>query len=539
MRREMQLLVLLALFGVLSVSGQATVVTDKGSVRGVQVDDAIQWLGIPYAKAPVDNLRFALPAAADAWSGVRSASQAGSICPQMDTTTGTMLGAEDCLFANVFAPKGSSKRLPVMVWIHGGGWTAGDGLQGGMFNGTALASKRNVIVVTFNYRLGALGFLNVDSGVSTAAAGNYGIHDQIALLKWVKRNIRAFGGDPSSVTLFGESAGAFSTCIHMASPLSRGLFHNAILQSGTCSSKVFYTSRAASRAWSMAAIGSDAPTNAADRLAYLRGLSLASVMAIGTTPTPSYRPIMHPIMSWGATIDNVLLDETPIRMFEDGRANPVKSVILGSNLDEGTQFVMVLAFGVVPGLVPFQPLVAGDMERVVAHYFGQNDTVLTMVNDAYPVSDYASVTEQTQVVLRDFFFRCPTSRAALALGSSTKSYVYQYTHSSVNDPQRATGVYHQAELPAVWNTPVAYNFTSDDKVVANTFGTYWSSLATHSNPNTLSNGKNRLPNWPTYKRKALRSMQLDIQSVVVNKLEEDNCRVWDEIAQWAPPVVVV
>jgi para-nitrobenzyl esterase len=198
------------------------------------------FLGIPYAAAPVGDLRLSYPELPVSWQGVRQATSYGSMCVQ--TVSGEVAGSEDCLFINVnvhdstFATRAGSPLVPVMVFIHGGSFTSGDGYHDGTYDGSNWASNHpELIVVTFNYRLGALGFLALPelAGNSTQnRTGNYGLADQVAALQWIQRNIAAFGGDKNRVTVFGESAGGFSVSTHLVSPLSVGLFQSAIIESG-------------------------------------------------------------------------------------------------------------------------------------------------------------------------------------------------------------------------------------------------------------------------------------------------------------------
>ena len=543
------LCVLLCLASVSIAATQPNLVvqTSGGQIQGYHADGVDQWVGVPYAKPPVGDLRFATPRPVSSWSGIRMATENRDVCPQ-----GTpLVGSEDCLYANIYSP---SKRvfgqtLPVLVWIYGGGWTAGDSHQNGMFNGSSLAKQNpDKVVVTFNYRLGAPGFLALPSlmgegsGEWKKTVGNYGIHDQVALLKWVKQNIRAFGGDPSEVTLDGESAGAFSICIHIASPMSKNLFRSAIMQSTTCQGKVFYNSLESSYSWSRAyakAVGCDSAihTTGSQMMTCLRSKDISTLMSPDyASHFPEYVPTMWPVMPWGATIDGTFLPDLPIKVIKSGKANKVKSVIMGTNLDEGTLFVSAILIYVIPGLQPV--LSAGDLGRIVGHYFGQNDTINGMVEEAYPLSDYFEhETLRAYAVLRDFFFLCPTSRAALALDKQGSSvYLYQFTHPSPLDPLATYGgVYHTAELGYVFNTTTTFEFTAENRKMVNTIGTYWSNLVEYSSPNRLPVS---LPFtfstetfWPKYDSKKLKSMKLDVPSVVVSELREEQCKMWDQISQ--------
>jgi len=221
---------LLAALLMLGAGGDATVVqTDKGAVHGTIVNGVRVFLGIPFAAPPVGPLRFSAPKPAPVWTGVRDALQAGPACPQGAPTANA---SEDCLFLNVWAPVGASKT-PVYVFIYGGGFTVGNGAAE---DGALLAATGKIIVVTFNYRLGILGFLSnavLDNGGT--ATGNYGIEDQQAALHWVQHNIGNFGGEPRNVTLGGQSGGAVSVCANLAAPNSGGTFVRGIVESGPCS----------------------------------------------------------------------------------------------------------------------------------------------------------------------------------------------------------------------------------------------------------------------------------------------------------------
>jgi len=214
-------------------------VTTKGSVRGLVGHGAMHFAGIPFAAPPVGPLRFRPPVPHESWTEVRDATTPGAIAPQVDFMA-MMLGTEPepqdeaCLFLNVFTPALDDAARPVMVWIHGGAFVLGSG-SGAGYDGTSLVQRGDVVVVSINYRLGALGFLYLDHlDPSLAGSGNLGILDQVAALEWVRDNIAGFGGDPGNVTIFGESAGGMSVGTLLAASPARGLFHKAIPQSGAC-----------------------------------------------------------------------------------------------------------------------------------------------------------------------------------------------------------------------------------------------------------------------------------------------------------------
>src|ERR1700737_2420959 len=210
------------------------VAVDGGVIRGAAASGGYVFRGIPYAAAPTGDLRWRPPAPPAAWRGVRDATQFGASCPQVPSSFSAAPYDENCLFLNVYTKSlhaNEGDGLPVVVWIHGGGYTQGDGRG---FDGMKLA-QNGVVVVTINYRLGALGFLAHPALASQPGgpAGNYGLMDQQAALRWVQRNIRRLGGDPENVTIAGQSAGALSVLAHLISPGSRGLFDKTIVQSGS------------------------------------------------------------------------------------------------------------------------------------------------------------------------------------------------------------------------------------------------------------------------------------------------------------------
>jgi len=228
----MKVAVGLLLVATLAYAEEMTVQSHKGAVKGVRVDhDFGQYYyafrGIRYAKAPVGKLRFKPPVEVEQYEEEFDATDDGNVCPQYDIGSGGPAGDEDCLNLNVYTPKIDGKKRAVMVYIHGGAFIMGGGAS--YFFGPNYLLENDVVLVTFNYRLGALGFLATND---KAAGGNFGIHDQIMVLKWVQKNIEKFGGDSSKVTIFGEDAGAASVTILAMSPLANGLFHGAITLSG-------------------------------------------------------------------------------------------------------------------------------------------------------------------------------------------------------------------------------------------------------------------------------------------------------------------
>lgn len=298
----------------------APVRTESGLVQGVLTGDVVAYKGLPYAAAPVGPLRWRPPEAPGPWTGVRQAGAFGPICPQKPARDRPENAgqSEDCLALNIWAPAHVASPAPVMVWIHGGGDDSGAAAQA-QYDG-AIFARDGVVFVSIDYRLGLIGWLAHPALTREAAAGaplaNYGLMDQIAALKWVRRNIRAFGGDPGRVTVAGESAGGEGVLLLMSAPSARGLFAQAIVESG--SGWGDYPSLAeAEKSGVQSAIRAGAPADA--DAAALRALSAQALVGAN--------------MGVGAALDGRLLKAGPARVFEAGAEAPVP-LLIGSNSGE-------------------------------------------------------------------------------------------------------------------------------------------------------------------------------------------------------------
>lgn len=340
--------------------GSLTVSTDKGVVAGAEADGVDRFLGIPYAAPPVDGLRWQPPAPAAGWSGVRSATSYGSRCLQSTTDRGPGM-SEDCLYLNVHVPaRPADHPLPVLFWIHGGGFMNG---SGDLYDGSLLARTNDVVVVTINYRLGAFGFLGVP-GLSQQGAGNYGLLDQEAALRWTQRNIGAFGGDPGRVTIAGESAGGHSVCSLLASPPARGLFDGAIIQSGGCPSLTVEQANAKGESYAAIAGCPDPAT----RVSCLRAKPASDLLAASSD--------FGGILTGPLPVSGVPeLPVAPAVAVRSGRSANVP-MLIGATRDEVRQWAL-----------PFANATEEQYERAIRQEFGTNaDAVLAR----YPYRAYAS-----------------------------------------------------------------------------------------------------------------------------------------------------
>ncbi len=319
----------------------ARVSTRLGQLEGTRERGVRVFRGVPYARPPVGALRFRAPEPPAPWSGVRRSVTARAASPQAQLQSGPLsrigwipgAGAdEDCLYLNVFAPGEGSTGCPVMVFIHGGGFTSGSG-SWGLYAGHDLVTRGGVVVVTLNYRLGALGALQLASR-GAGAASNPGLRDQIAALRWVREHIEAFGGDPESITVFGQSAGAMSIGSLLAADDARGLFQRAILQSGAASNA--HTPAAADAIVEDVAQRLDLDADAGDFVDRLRALPVEALLEAQLGVSESHRlPLGQ--LAWQPTIDGALLEEAPLERLR--RAPPAGiPVLIGTNLDEWRMF---------------------------------------------------------------------------------------------------------------------------------------------------------------------------------------------------------
>jgi para-nitrobenzyl esterase len=437
---------------------------DTGLVSGTSGEsDAVRvYKGIPFAAPPVGPLRWRASQPPAPWTGVRKAEEFGPRC--MQGGRGGQAMSEDCLSLNVWtAAVSSSERRPVMVWSYGGAFTGGAGSVPG-YDGENLARK-GVVVVTYNYRLGPFGWLShpeltKESGHN--ASGNQGLTDAVAALKWVQQNIAAFGGDPSRVTIFGESAGGALVAALVASPLAKGLFHRAISESGGWSG---------ARSGPMVAL---AEGEAAGREAFsaLGVSTLAEARAKSAADVQSMARGLRPM------VDGYYLPEELGVAYANGRINPV-NVLIGSNKDEGN--------------FPFFGLTeerAAQFEAESREQWGElADAFLKM----YPAGSLPQSHASQLAAFRDQYSWQMRNWAHYQAKAGPQAYVFYFTQEPPAAPgQPSRGAMHTAEIPYVFNIP-GDNWAAADYALASTMSSYWVNFAATGNPNGPG-----LPAWPAF-----------------------------------------
>ena len=445
------------------------VLTAGGWVQGRTTAGTEEYLGIPYAAPPVGALRWQPPRPAARWSGVRQAASYAPHCPQPPSGFGVASTSEDCLYLNVFAPaRAAGGNLPVMVWLHGGSFLVGESDD---YNPAALV-RDGVIVVTVNYRIGALGFL-ADAALAGRpgdATGDYGLEDQQAALRWVQRDIGRFGGDPRNVTLDGESAGGVSTLAQLVSPGARGLFQRAIVESGTynLTQQPLATAEAAGSAFA-AKVGCAASTGASTGAsigACLRALPVSAI--VGNEDFSGYTP----------DVDGSVLPESVKAALASGRFSQVP-VIIGTDHDEWRLFVAMARLRGGPSVS------SANYQATIAATLSVPAAAAAAIAAEYPLSGYSSPSVALGAVGTDAIFACPALTAAESLSRYVPVYAYEFNDE--NAPERYLGpvgfpygAAHESEVQYLFelnNTPYPGPLTGPQQELATVMKEYWTTFA--------------------------------------------------------------
>jgi para-nitrobenzyl esterase len=469
----------------------AQVETASGRVSGFSKDGVLRFNGIPFAKPPVGRLRWQNPEPPEPWAGVRDCARFGAIAPQIQGAAEGLLGgtagqkSEDCLALNIWTPACDSAKRPVMVWIHGGAFVTGAGSVG-TYNGKHLALSGDVVIVTVNYRLGALGFLNLfdATGGILPGHGAEGIADQIAALKWVKENIERFGGDPANVTIFGESAGGMSVGALLAAPDAKELFHKAIPQSGA--SDIGHTREHSAR---IARLVLDklgvAPHDAAKLIEVPWETILAAQKEVLDEPRETGG------LPFGPTIDGSILPKRAIDCVREGSAKGV-AVMTGTTRDEWKLFTAAS-----PKL---RLMDEAKLTRLTAGLVGAERTAAVL--SAYSGSPF----DRWNAVMTDHSFTIPAIRLAEAQAPHAPSFLYRFDWRSTF-LGGVLGSCHALELGFVFGTykeklaAAFFGSGASATALANAMMECWTAFARSGNPSTETAGE-----WPRYDSAARATM---------------------------------
>jgi para-nitrobenzyl esterase len=492
----------------LQASGGPVVATAGGLVQGTTAGRTNQFLGIPYAAPPVGALRWHAPEPAAPWPSVRTATAFGPNCPQNASPFGQASTSENCLFLNVYAPaglRGQIGHLPVMFWIHGGALVTGESND---YNPAKLVAK-GTVVVTINYRLGALGFLAHPALASApgGASGNYGLMDQQAALRWVQRNIARFGGDPRNVTIFGESAGGLSVLSQLTSPSARGLFSRAIVESGAyaLTEAPLATAESAGEAFATKAGCSD------QTAACLRALPVSTILA--DENSAGYQP----------DIDGAVLHQSIGPALASGQFNRVP-LINGSNHDEWRLFVALDELEGQPGVTAQNYVASIEAE------LGLPAAAAQAVAAKYPVANFSSAPVALGAAGTDVVFACP----ALTVDQSASKFVpvHAYEFADENAPERFLpplgfpyGAAHASEIQYLFDISSAIPGTlnAQQQQLSATMQQYWTNFAKIGIPSSPN-----VPLWPAFTTAAHQMISLapPLPSVTAAFAAEHNCAFW-------------
>ncbi len=466
-----------------------TVRVEGGVVSGVAGEGVVAWKGVPYAAPPLGDLRWRAPAPVVAWTGVRPADAYAHDCMQEPfPSDAAPLGtppAEDCLYLNVWAPEApAAKKLPVMVWIHGGGFVNG-GSSPAVYDGSHFA-RRGVVLVSFNHRLGRFGFFAHPALTKESPGtplGNYGFLDQIAALRWVQKNVAAFGGDPGNVTLFGESAGGISVNTLMVAPSARGLFQKAIVESGGGRAGGLTPMRRLHEPGPDGSPSAEATGVAFAKLVGVSGEDASALAALRKLPASELVRGLN-LMTMGQQrdtyagpmIDGTIVPEEVEPAFRAGRQARVPYLIGANNREFG-----------------FLPLPPQAVEGMLARFGADKDKVVA----AYDPQGTGDKGELGIGLASDGAMVEPArllARLASAAGQPTFVYRFSYVASSLRKTTK--GALHATEIPFVFQTvraKYAEATSPEDEAIAAAVNAYWTAFARTGNPN----GESR-PAWPAY-----------------------------------------
>lgn len=496
-----------------SVPAERVVQTHRGPVQGMQDEDVLSFRGIPYAAPPVEERRWKAPEEPACWSEPRDGSRYGAQCPQLGTTV--VSGEEDCLFLNVWTPSVmDAVRRPVMFFIHGGAEILGAANQQvlpgfNLYDGSRLTSRHDVVVVTANHRLGALGFLAhpaLSDENPRSVSGNYGLLDLVAALRWVQLNIASFGGDPGNVMIFGESAGALNTCALLASPLAAGLFHSALMESGDCVAPPLAERERAGQQVAVA-LGC---TSTEGTAACLRNVSAASLVLETQVDLDVFKVWDLP---FGPSVDGYALTGSPVDVMAAGQHNKVPFII-GSNAHETELFLPA----VINTCLDYYALIGLAFPNV-------SDAV----TDEYRCLDQLLPRWSAVDASTDLLFTCPARRAARAAAAHQTAPVWRYHYRNTADYGALTlmRAFHASELPYVFGTHVALGYlpTPREQTLSDEMMAYWARFARTHDPNGGAAVR-----WPAMGADAAPVLTLDDESIaVVDGIADTHCDFWDAL----------
>jgi len=481
------------------------VITDKGMIRGYQYNNMFYFLGVPYARSPEGNLRWRAPQPHNSWNDVLYTTDFSSSCLQKFdagyTFPANVTFKEDCLYLNIWVPDTPTPNKAVMVWFHGGGLSRG-GNSEYRLRGEYMSSSADVIVINVNYRLGTIGWL-AHPGFSLddpnhPTTGNYGFLDQQMSLMWIQNNIHLFGGDPSAVTIMGESAGGSSVCYHMVAPSSKGLFSAAIIESGACFSETISLKEAEKNAINIQNI-LNCTGNMEQVVTCMRAVSSEKMLNV-------------PVVS-SAVVDGLDFVNHPYFSMANQKVHVVP-LIAGNVLNEGSTFTSIQ-----------RPVDSKTYASALKQMYPDYDSQILTVYpcEAYNASDcwYALT-----AVIGDALLVCPTMLMANLIAPQVKTYTYVFSHIPLwgNESLPGKGAFHSSEISFVFSTlPNIYPHTPEEVGLAHLMTQFWTTFGKTHDPN----GQTPVQ-WPQYMVSTqYPRIALNNPVEVLHGYKEKECNLWD------------
>ncbi len=488
--------------------------TKKGNIKGIVSDGICVFKGVPYAKPPVGNLRFAPPEEMDFWNDEIDCTDFKNCPIQEDSVLINTKPSEDCLYINIWAPE-NAKDLPVFFWIHGGGFYNGCGTMN-YYDGTHFA-KDGVIVVTVDYRLGAIGYLALETSFKEYnTTGNWGTLDQIAALKWVNENISAFGGDPSKITIAGESAGSFSISNLIMSPLTKGLFSQAIMESGSLFENMIavpFTEAKLDKAMKMSkefakVFGADDSKEGLEKLRQIDARTLWEMGYFSSDAT-----VTAPFAFW-AIQDGTVIPKDPIDALKNGEYNKVKYII-GYNKEEGNVFIQENLQEPVYNKYLYQTF-KDRAQDVNQYYKDYNGTLTQKARDIVSISYFKA----GMTLMQDELSK---------QGQDVYAYQFDFVPQG-NYPLKAMGAHHAVEIPFVFGTNELVGLKYDEigQRVEHQMHSMWVNFIKNGDPNIgielPSNEK-----WEKYDYQNPKLYHFDKEMKLLETSDTDKIKFFQEI----------
>ncbi|XP_021201298.3 esterase FE4 isoform X1 [Helicoverpa armigera] len=512
--------------------------TAQGELKGVfcsDVENYVAFKGIPYAKPPLGELRFKAPEPPEPWQGVRDASQHGPVCPQFNERMNRVeAGSEDCLYLNVYTKTLTPpKPLPVMVWIHGGGFYTGSGDSD--FYGPEFFMAHDVILVTINYRLEVLGFLCLDT---EEVPGNAGLKDQVLALKWVKQNIAAFGGDPNNITIFGCSAGSASVSCHLVSKMSANLFNKAICQSGVCLNEWSYNIYARQRAFQLGKLLGKETDNPTELLEFLRTVPASSLVNIQLPILElQYNDLLDsilfgPVVEKAGLEENKFLSDLPIELVKKGQMAKVPVILgytSGDGIEIGRKLPLTAGFLSIPStIVPRELKLKWEPERVQKadgrirkHYFNDQPISMELIQE---YTDFETDRAFLYNIMRYARYHVQVTSAPVYFYEFVAETERNFTKKAYN-MDSLKGVCHSDELAYLFNvTCLDIPLTDESRDIIKQFVRLWVNFARTGNPSS-----NETMKWKPFKDSERNYYIIGKQLECKRDPNKENMAFWEDI----------